>query len=66
MFERLVKRSHIRVEKSARILGVIDDYGILKEDEVYCTILKDQNTKGLNRKGLKRKMKIMYKKIVKF
>ncbi len=30
MFERLVKKSHIRVDKSARILGVIDDYGILK------------------------------------
>jgi len=28
--ERLVKKSHIRVEKSARILGVIDDYGILE------------------------------------
>jgi hypothetical protein len=30
MFQRLVKKSQIKVEKSARILGVIDDYGILQ------------------------------------
>ena len=48
-FERLVEKSHFRVEKSARILGVIDEYGILKENEVYCTILK------VKKKGKKEK-----------
>ena len=42
MFKRLIKKSHIKIEKSARILGIIDEFFILQEDEVYCTILKPQ------------------------
>lgn len=40
MFDLLVKKSRIKVEKSARILGIIDEYNILQENEVYCTISK--------------------------
>ena len=40
MMQALVKKSKIRVEKSARILGIIDEFSILQEDEVYCTIAK--------------------------
>lgn len=45
-FEKLIRKSHFKVEKSARILGVIDDYGILQENEVYCTIFKPGNKFG--------------------
>ena len=34
----LRKKSNILVEKSARLIGVLDEYGVLEEDEIYCSI----------------------------
>ena len=32
----LRKKSNILVEKSARLIGVLDEYRVLEEDEIYC------------------------------
>ena len=32
----LRKKSNILVEQSARLIGVLDEYGVLEEDEIYC------------------------------
>lgn len=44
-FQQLRKRSNIMIEKSARLMGVIDEYGILKEDEIYAALGLDGNTR---------------------
>ncbi len=31
-------KCHILVKKSARLLGILDEYGILEENECYCSI----------------------------
>lgn len=37
----LKKKSNIRVEKAARLTGILDEFGILEEGEVYCQVLRD-------------------------
>jgi RNA-dependent RNA polymerase len=40
----LRKKSNIYVEKSARLLGIIDEFGVLKENEVYAQYSKENET----------------------
>lgn len=44
-FQQLRKRSNIMVKKSARLMGVIDEYGVLAEDEVYAALGYDDTVK---------------------
>ena len=37
-YNQLKVKSNIQVEKSARIIGIIDEYKVLEEDEIYCSV----------------------------
>ena len=37
-YNQLKVKSNIKVEKSARIIGIIDEHRILEEDEIYCGV----------------------------
>ncbi len=39
----LRKKQNIVVPKAARLLGVLDEYSILEEDELYCAYSLDDN-----------------------
>jgi len=38
----LKKKANILVPKAARLLGVIDEYGVLDENELYCVVCEDE------------------------
>lgn len=42
-FTELKKKSRILIKNSARLIGVIDDYGVLEEGELYCAIMPHNN-----------------------
>jgi len=37
-FLNLIKKSNVLVDKAARIIGVIDEYGVLEPDEIYLNV----------------------------
>lgn len=37
-YHQLKIKSKIMISKSARIIGIIDQYGVLEDGEIYCTI----------------------------
>ncbi len=40
----LRKKSNIVVPAAARLIGILDEYSILEEDEIYVAISEDNNT----------------------
>jgi RNA-dependent RNA polymerase len=44
---QLRTKCNILVEKAARVLGVVDEYGILKENEVYCIVSVDGESREI-------------------
>ena len=40
-YMHLKTKSNILVKKAARLLGVLDEYGILKEDEIFISVSQD-------------------------
>eukprot|EP00828_Plagiopyla_frontata_P043393 TRINITY_DN6753_c0_g2_i1.p1 TRINITY_DN6753_c0_g2~~TRINITY_DN6753_c0_g2_i1.p1 ORF type:complete len:522 (+),score=59.67 TRINITY_DN6753_c0_g2_i1:290-1855(+) len=43
-YMHLKSKSNILVKKAARLLGVLDEYGILNENEIFVTICQDNTT----------------------
>lgn len=44
-YNQLKVKSNIMIEKSARIIGIIDQYDILNEGELYCTVFDNMDLK---------------------
>ena len=37
-YRQLKKKSAILVDKAARLIGIVDEYGILEENEIFCKV----------------------------
>lgn len=58
-YYQLKDKINLRVDKSVRVMGVMDEYGILEPDEIYLAISKSDMIEGKDRKVIDSKKVIV-------